>query len=281
MRTMVTLLLMLASVGAAQSQGRETVTRKVLQSIALIVAPHPDGTISVGSGFSFWSTPTKTYFLTNYHVVVDVGSANANVLVKPNFSELKDKTFSGNLLVAPTSPLAMQARGLVCEKPLCSDPSGTENDLAVVVIDIGNIPTLSFIDELDTPVGRDIGVAGYPSFKVTRDMRTTNPSVHFGTINSYYDPVGLGLGGMIEFDALTDHGNSGGPLFEASTGLVRGVVTLAVPSVSSRAVQNNLAIAPFDILHSFFILVQIPHNVCTTRSNLSATNCSTVTYTGG
>lgn len=64
---------------------------------------------------------------------------------------------------------------------------------------------------------------------------------------------------MIEFDALTDHGNSGGPLFDASTGLVWGVVTLGIQSQTSEAVQNNLAIDTTSI-HEFLMDANVPYH---------------------
>jgi hypothetical protein len=54
-------------------------------------------------------------------------------------------------------------------------------------------------------------------------------------------------GSFIEYDAQTDRGNSGGPLFDIDTGLVYGLVTW-VSTGTTGALQNNLAIAMLQTL---------------------------------
>jgi hypothetical protein len=133
------------------------------------------------------------------------------------------------------------------------NPRSASDDLAVVVVDVGRVPFLTFYIEQPEP-GQEIGIGGFPSFQLNsaRDVHDINPSFHFGSINS------LPATGYIQFDALTDHGNSGGPLFGRRTGMVYGVVTLIVQSDTAKAVQNNLALAN---QLSFLDYLWLPHVV--------------------
>ena len=75
-------------------------------------------------------------------------------------------------------------------------------------------------------------------------LTPSNPPAHFGQINGYIkDQVkGKSVDRYIEYDALTDNGNSGGPLFDANTGVVYGIVDLVKFSRSEVNVKNNMAI---------------------------------------
>src|ERR1039457_5283507 len=71
------------------------------------------------------------------------------------------------------------------------------------------------------------------------------PSLHLGTLSAL-----IAGGALLEYDAQTDHGNSGGPLFDAQTGAVYGIVTWGNTGVSG-AVQNNIAISIRDLTQFF------------------------------
>jgi len=87
-------------------------------------------------------------------------------------------------------------------------------------------------------VGTKIALAGFPAFQLSMFERGLglSPSFHEGTVSSV-----IANGGLIEYDAQTDHGNSGSPLFDVETGQVYGLVT-AVSTGTTGALQNNIAI---------------------------------------
>lgn len=96
------------------------------------------------------------------------------------------------------------------------------------------------------PVGTRVALAGFPSIQIRAAMvgLGLSASFHEGTVSSI-----LADGGALEYDAQTDHGNSGSPLFDVNTGTVYGLVT-AVNTGETGALQNNFAIgmpalAPF------------------------------------
>jgi S1-C subfamily serine protease len=216
--------LFFSSVFITKAQDASATTQKILPSLALIIASSAK-TTELGTAFCFWSTPSKSYFLTNRHVV----EGATEVQVRPQL---------GNGIGQPT---ALYKGRVYPVKAPYADPITVnlpeQQDLRVVVIDVGKIPYLT-LSTRNPALGQSIGIAGFPWFQyaVADDARTETPSVHFGHANSFPELR------YIEFDAVTDHGNSGGPLFDGRTGIVYGVVTLVVQSQKSQAVQNNLAI---------------------------------------
>ena len=215
------------SAARAQDTGAQVYAR-VARSLAFVIADLGNGQVSLGTAFCIWSTPSESYFLTNAHVVKGTSAPRLKL-------EFTGALASGRVVYHPTSTY--------------------ESDLAVIVVGVGNVPFLT-LEPDQPPVGQPIGIAGYPSLMVglvlKQDPRTIQPSGHFGRIAATNLP-----GDYIEFDAKADHGNSGGPLFDAATGLVYGVVTLGVPSDTSPAVVNTLAIPAFDI-HSALYIAGLP-----------------------
>jgi S1-C subfamily serine protease len=186
--------------GTAQAQDTAATTRAIFSSLALVIDVRTDGGVSTGTAFCIYSTKFKSYFLTNQHVI-------------DNSKEL--------LLRPPGYWRFMNGRVFPRERY-------ESLDLAVVVIDVGDIPSVTLFGSLSDWVlpreGFPIGIAGYPSFRFqgVNGLDNVQPSVHFGTINAR-------TGIYFEFDAVTDHGNSGGPIFDAKSGKIAGVVTAVVP----------------------------------------------------
>ena len=88
--------------------------------------------------------------------------------------------------------------------------------------------------------GMSIAVVGYPrasSFFERIEGDDLRASVHRGTLSA----VRLG-GEIIQFDATTDHGDSGGPVIDASTGLVVAIVRGSPldPQYASRGLEQAL-----------------------------------------
>jgi Trypsin-like peptidase domain len=87
-------------------------------------------------------------------------------------------------------------------------------------------------------VGTRVAIAGFPAFQLSMFERGLglSPSFHEGTVSSV-----IADGAYLEYDAQTDHGNSGSPLFDVDTGQVYGLVT-AVNTGTTGALQNNISI---------------------------------------
>jgi S1-C subfamily serine protease len=232
----------------AHAQDTVNTTSQILQSLALVVAEKSKG-IGLGTGFCFWSTSTKSYFVTNQHVISD----SSGVFLRP-----------------PNSNKLLPAR--IYPRP------ADKVDLAVLVVDVGALSCAIFsgiegggaakmVEKI--PPGTPVGVAGYPAIRfkgVGQTNTDVTPSVHFGTLSAAIDPNAE----LIEFDALIDHGNSGGPLFEVKTGKIVGVVTSYVEADDSR-VHNNFAI-PASVVKDFLWHAYLPHKNGT--SNNIMDHCS-------
>jgi hypothetical protein len=87
-------------------------------------------------------------------------------------------------------------------------------------------------------VGTRVALAGFPAFQIEMLKRGLGlaPSFHEGTVSSI-----IANGALIEYDAQTDRGNSGSPLFDVDSGNIYGMVTL-VDTGTTGALQNNIAI---------------------------------------
>jgi S1-C subfamily serine protease len=187
----------------------ETSYARIRRSLAMIIATEPDG-IRYGSAFSIASTPKVSYFLTNHHVVGDLARVQ---LFIPDRKGLTDGAVVGI--------------------------GSGKLDLAVVAANIRSVPAVPLAHE-PAIEGQSVAVAGFPSiqFRLAASGLGMSPSMHVGTVNAK-----AGDGFYIEYDAQTDRGNSGGPLYDVNTGEVYAVVTYGIESTSSVAVQNNLAIS--------------------------------------
>jgi len=128
---------------------------------------------------------------------------------------------------------------------LMSDPKSTLNapvvrtaELDAVVLAIKTNCQAVRLSTQTPPVGTRVALAGFPAFQLSVFAKGLglSPSFHAGTISSL-----LADGNMLEYDAFTDHGNSGSPLFDVNTGDVYGLVT-AINVGQTGALQNNVAI---------------------------------------
>jgi S1-C subfamily serine protease len=186
---------------------------KLKQSLAFVATRTDDG-VEAGSAFCVGSDEAYSYFLTNSHVVPD---SNERLIVPV----ISGTPVPGTVLFRDSN-----------------------RDLAILQVGVPAIP--SVVLAAGTPnEGTSVAIAGYPDVQIqiaAADLGLT-PSMHIGVVNAL-----VADGSIIEYDATTDHGNSGGPLFDPSTGIVYGVVTWGLQSSQSSAVQNNFAISMRDIL---------------------------------
>jgi|GEM_PF-4834299 S1-C subfamily serine protease len=191
-----------------------TTYTKIEPSLALVGARHGK---SFGFGTAFCIADlggNNGLLLTNQHVVA--GDPYPRVILMSNRHKVL------NASVVRTSPL----------------------DAAVLLIPSDCRP-LRLSSTLPA-VGARIGLAGFPSIQLEAASAGLglSPSFHEGSISSI-----LAEAGLLQYDAQTDHGNSGSPLFDVDSGTVYGLVR-AGSTGATGALQNNFAItipmlAPF------------------------------------
>ncbi len=197
-----------------------------------------DGTLdTVGTAFCISSDGKQSYFLTNNHVVTDDNGQPETNLVAILARDMGDAQ-------APRYHATIVRRS--------GDP-----DLAVVSVQVPNITPVHISATLPH-VGDDIAIAGFPynesvlwgrlfggkAFRMDRPFPPDlTPSEHKGAVSALH-----GGDYYIQYDALTDNGNSGGPLFDPQTGEVYGIVQASVDGAPEdrdlpSSIHNNLAIS--------------------------------------
>ena len=181
-------------------------------SLAFIRALNSDGKVyQYGTGFCVMSDARHSYFLTDDHVIVhDPLNLNSRPADRLQVILARDShAMAGD-------PSVKHAARVVRK---WSDP-----DLAILEIAVGNVPAVTIAPANPDP-GHRIAIAGFPFIDVT-DWDTANPeaSMHAGSISA------IKLGDrFIQYDAPTDNGNSGGPLFDPQSGDVYGIVESVIP----------------------------------------------------
>src|SRR5205814_7682076 len=183
------------------------VVKKVLPSVVTIRVRTGSG-FSLGSGFI---VSPDGYVITNDHVVA--GSSGAATVT---FSDAS--TTSGRVVGA--------------------DP---ESDVAVLKLDQGNLKPIEFGDSDAVQVGDPVLAFGSP-------LALAN-TVTFGIVSALDRPVEAGEpGGLtryyaaIQTDAAVNHGNSGGPLVDAS-GRVVGINSVIKSLASDEEQAGNAGLA--------------------------------------
>lgn len=216
-------------VAAADQGDLATTYARIRPSLAMVVAKEPKG-YAFGSAFCIASTDSTSYFLTNRHVVSSQQTVDLFLVAHPG------KIFKAKVVKTSVGAL-----------------SWVRLDAAIIEVDMGGVPKLK-LSEHNPLEGQNVAIAGFPATQIEffADKLGLSPSLHEGTVNAL--PAG---GFYIEYDAQTDHGNSGGPLFDPITGVVYGLVTLGIPSPASAAIQTNLAISALD-LDAFLANARLP-----------------------
>jgi len=171
----------------------------------------------VGTGFCVASTGSFSYYLTNAHVV---GSATSVTVYRHDPTE---QILKGTVMATGGAEL---------------DP-----DLAVVRVPAGNIPPLRLrLSSLNE--GSPVATAGYPSaqYRLAAFSGELVPAVHIGSISAI-----VNRGRVIEYDAQTLPGNSGGPLLDPTSGDVLGVVEAKIKQSSDANIAIGIGevVAPF------------------------------------
>jgi hypothetical protein len=201
----------------------------------VLVSAHQGSEGSFGTAFCIYSRNGVSYFVTNHHVIAN---------------EQTDAVYNAVDVVLPSNPSKHYPATVVKPGSVIKD---WPPDLAVLRASTGKLPALHL--SIQRPLeGIEIGIAGFPAFqlKIWLDQtkgKELRPSFHDGHVNA------LTLGDFyVQYDALTDQGNSGGPLFDAKTGAVYGVVE---ESVKGQSVSNNLALSEV-VLRRFIASLDLP-----------------------
>jgi S1-C subfamily serine protease len=233
----------IACAAAKAADNTTNVTQKMFSALALVITPTANGN-AFGTAFCVYSNSQHSYFITNKHVIAD---ATGDTLLHPANS-------GDTILKARVYP--NKYPGESTDFRFTMNP---KDDLAVLVADIENYPAVVLSDAKVLP-GTAIGIAGYPDYRLKlnenrlQEIENIFPSVHFGHTNA------VETMGYMEIDALVDHGNSGGPMFDQNTGVIYGVVVGVVPTRTElKAVQNNLAI-PIQKTKEFLTHAMLPYH---------------------
>jgi V8-like Glu-specific endopeptidase len=183
-----------------------------------------------GSAFCIASTDSASYFITNRHVINGASRVDVFLVARPG------RLYSAKVIRTTVGSL-----------------NWSTLDAAIFEVSTGNIPKLQ-LSSRNPSEGQAVAIAGFPATQIEFfiDRLGLSPSLHEGTVNAL--PAS---GFYIEYDAQADHGNSGGPLFDAKSGLVYGIVTLGIASPASTAVQTNLAISILRV-SSFIANAKLP-----------------------
>ncbi len=189
----------------ADSSLSETYSR-LRPSLALIATFKGKTLLELGTGFCVESSERTSIFATNRHVLTG-GDTFMVVRQYPEQHVYKAR-------------VVRMGQGAT--------------DVAFLLVSEGRIPHVTV--DRDAPAEGDrIAIAGYPRTQLMLGLGGLGltPSVHVGTVNAL--PAG---GFYLQFDAQTEPGNSGGPVFDPGTGDVKGI---AVLKLGQR--ESNLAIS--------------------------------------
>ncbi len=228
-----------ASMSAIASADQTATYSSIRPSLALVISGSGKRE-AFGTAFCIGDHDGVAYLLTNKHVIGN--DPNPQVIMSADPSSLLHGTPVRTAVVDAT---VLAVRGTSCPPlTLSSSPPA---------------------------VGTQIGIAGFPAFQLALsngNLQNLAPSFHEGTVSAITSG-----GSWIEYDAQTDRGNSGSPLFDMQTGVVYGMATI-MSTGTTGALQNNLAI-PISSITTFLDNAQA--NVAYTRDTNSPAAPS---YTG-
>jgi len=214
MRTLISvvsaLIIALAAAGTARALTVEQVVKKAKPATVFIVVATNSGAQS-GTGFAVQSDSDSTTVVTANHVIE--GETQVDVI----FDSSEKKRY----------PAEIVRRDHV-------------KDVAILKVHVGNRPTLSLESPDDVSEGMQIVLVGYPL--ATLEFRRLQgdelqPSVHTGIVSAIRFN-----GAILQFDAATYHGDSGGPIIDTDNGRVVAIVHGAEldPSYAARGLEPTL-----------------------------------------
>lgn len=200
----------LLCIDVGKAAGLDRVYARVKPGVVYVVCAVPDGAVS-GSGFVLSSDHSTSEIVTANHVVE--GASSIDIIV-------------GNNLKRRYAATVIQHNHV--------------SDVAVLEIKVGGLQPLKLIQENNVHEGMTVAAIGYP--RAARQFEQLDgddlrPSIHAGVLSA----IRLN-GAMYQFDAPVDHGDSGGPVIDASTGAVLGIVRGALldPTYLSLGLEQAL-----------------------------------------
>ncbi len=212
----------------AAPAARVNMTAKVPPAIVLVEAEGKEGEDERGAATGFFIHSTG-YIVTSRHVTEGAGKVFVT-------------TSQGQRILAQI--VAQHA---------------TE-DLAVLRVPPSRYAAMPLGRDGDAKVGLEVGAAGFPFAKDLKKLELgVVPAVNYGTISAIRptrDRAGAATS-VIHFDARIAPGQSGGPLFDAATGKVLGVVRSGLVSETMGATGINLAVR-VDVLRGLLAQSRIP-----------------------
>lgn len=168
-------------------------------SVFSITFENAEGRITSGSGFK-----AGGFLVTNNHVL-QVPDARRIIL--------RNVRRDGNTPGVDLSFGHLEFRNMLVD----GDPEASWDYalLRVSAPEFAAIPDLALAPDDSVDVGRKVVLFGY-------QFEQPNLSMHVGYISSQYQKAGVHY---LQLDSSVNHGNSGGPLIEAASGQVVGIVT--------------------------------------------------------
>jgi S1-C subfamily serine protease len=181
-----------ASIARADNETFAKLYREVKPSVVYVVAAMRDGAQS-GTGFIYSSNSRVSRVVTANHVVE--GATQVDVILDSD--------------LAKRYPARVVRRDHV-------------RDVALLEIDAPNRIPLKLADPSSIQEGMDVALIGYPRVSAVFervDGDDLRPTVHRGIVSA----IRLN-GSIVQYDAISDHGDSGGPVIDASNGHVLAIV---------------------------------------------------------
>lgn len=215
-----TLLLALAATNTAKALSVEQVVKKAKAATVLIVVATNDGAQS-GTGFAVQSSADSTTIVTANHVVE--GETQVDVIFDSSEKE--------------RYPAEIVRRDHV-------------KDVAILKVHVGRRPTIALESPDDVSDGMQIVLIGYPLATLEFHRLqgdALQPSVHTGIVSAVRFN-----GAVLQFDAATSHGDSGGPIIDTDNGRVVAIVHGAEldPSYEARGLEQPAGDAVVAVLDS-------------------------------
>jgi hypothetical protein len=209
---------------------------KVARSLALIGFPVRNSSsklqIAFGTGFVVTSNDRTSTLITANHVIAPLANN-----VEP-----------GLFVILPTAPGVRQPAAVV--------KHDQDLDIAVVSINVGGLTPVKVSKDVPEK-GDHVAIAGFPFAEVCGLAGMCGddflaPHAHKGELHDELSAGDVsdaqaGQYSIMINNVVADHGNSGGPLFDADTGIVYGIITDALRGYSDNLtppqVYQNRAIA--------------------------------------
>jgi len=211
-----------------QAAGPSTVYTTIVEpALALVEAGNG---AQRGTAFCIYSTGTTAYFLTNQHVIAD--KAGKPLAFALYFPDQPDKPVVGRVVKA----------GSLSTPSSVSQTSALLPDLAVIAVDLPHKVTTLAINTGKPAQLFNIDIAGYPETQIQNWLQTQKRDLQATAAGGQISGFDL-FDYYIQYNgAITDVGNSGGPLYDPASGSIYGIITDVVGGAYA-SVQHGMAIS--------------------------------------